>query len=212
MLLAHSALWAQPASVTGATLVPAPVAAPGAAPVAAMAATMAAPLAGVLAVCAACHGGGGNAPLAGHPSLAGQPRLFVETQLVLIREGLREVPGMQGVMAGMSDETIIALASHYAAQPLRPAPAAPQAAKLQAGAALSRQQGCGSCHLPDYRGQQQVPRLAGQQEDYLQATLLQLRDRPGPGRDTVMAATLRGLSDSDLQALAHYLASQGASR
>ena len=49
-------------------------------------------------------------------------------------------------------------------------------------------------------------RLAGQREDYLLAAMTQLRDNPGPGRDTIMAATLRGLSDADLGALAHHLA------
>ena len=38
------------------------------------------------------------------------------------------------------------------------------------------------------------------------AAMTQLRDNPGPGRDTIMAATLRGLSDADLGALAHHLA------
>jgi cytochrome c553 len=34
----------------------------------------------------------------------------------------------------------------------------------------------------------------------------QFRDNPGPGRDTIMAAVLYGLSDADLANLAHYLA------
>jgi cytochrome c553 len=34
----------------------------------------------------------------------------------------------------------------------------------------------------------------------------QFRDNPGPGRDTIMAATLRGLSDADVANLAHYFA------
>ena len=46
-----------------------------------------------------------------HPSIAGQPKVFIENQLVLIREGLRDVPEMKEIVAGMSDETIIALAS-----------------------------------------------------------------------------------------------------
>ncbi len=42
--------------------------------------------------------------------------MFVENQLVLIREGLRDVPQMKEIVAGMSDETIIALAQYFAAQ------------------------------------------------------------------------------------------------
>jgi len=72
------------------------------------------PLRATVAVCTDCHGPGGNSQIAQMPSLAGQPKLFIENQLVLIREGLREVAPMKDVMAGMSDETIIALAQYFA--------------------------------------------------------------------------------------------------
>jgi cytochrome c553 len=75
------------------------------------------------------------------------------------------------------------------------------------GAELSRRALCGTCHLADYTGQKQVPRLAGQNEAYLRLSLKQFRDDPGPGRDTIMAATLLGMRDDDLRDLAHYLAS-----
>jgi cytochrome c553 len=65
---------------------------------------------------------------------------------------------------------------------------------------------CGSCHLPAYNGQQQVPRIAAQPEPFLLASMKQLRDRPGPGRDTIMAAALHGLKDAELADLAHFLA------
>jgi cytochrome c553 len=116
------------------------------------------------------------------------------------------VPAMKAVLAGMSDETIGALAGHFAALPAPAAAAAAQPDKAKAGAALSQRLLCGTCHLAKYEGQQQVPRLAGQREDYLVASMTQLRDNPGPGRDTIMASTLRGLGDADLGALAHYLA------
>jgi cytochrome c553 len=166
----------------------------------------AAPPAMLLAQCAACHGERGLSTLIGVPSLAAQPKVFTETQLVLIREGLREVPAMQVVVKGMSDETISALAGYFAAQPAPAAAAVTQPGKAKAGAALSQRLLCGTCHLANYEGQQQVPRLAGQREDYLLPAMTQLRDNPGPGRDTIMAATLRGLSDADLGALAHHLA------
>lgn len=159
-----------------------------------------------LAACAVCHGPGGNAGIATFPSLAGQPKLFIENQLVLIREGLRDVPVMKDVMTGMSDASIVALASHYAAQPAAKPATAVDAQKATLGAQLSRRMLCGTCHLPDYAGQNQVPRLAGQNEPYLLEAMKQFRDHPGPGRDTIMSASLRGLSDADLGQLAHHLA------
>jgi len=158
-----------------------------------------------LTACAACHGPGGQSALPGTPSLAAQPKLFVENQLVIIREGLRDVPAMKPILAGMADEEIVALATYYAAQPAKALTPAPQPAKARAGAAIAQRLLCGSCHLPTYAGQQQVPRLAGQDEAYLLQAMKQLRDHPGPGRDTIMASTLRGLSDADLDSLAHHL-------
>jgi cytochrome c553 len=78
-----------------------------------------------LAACAPCHGPGGQTALPGTPSLAAQPKLFIENQLVIIREGLRDVPVMKPLLAGMADEEIVTLATYYAAQPaktLTPAP------------------------------------------------------------------------------------------
>ena len=68
---------------------------------------------------------------------------------------------------------------------------------------------CGTCHLPGYVGQSHVPRLAGQQEAYLLATLRMCRDNPAPGRDTLMSAPLQGMKDTELENLAHHLAHQG---
>jgi len=164
------------------------------------------PKAELLAACAGCHGPGGNSQIAQYPSLAGQPKLFVENQLVLIREGLREVPAMKEVMAGMSDETIVALASYYAAQTPATSTTKIDQDKARRGAELSSRHLCGTCHLADYSGQKQIPRLAGQQEAYLLQVMQQFRDHPSPGRDTLMSEALRGLTDVDLAHLAHHLA------
>ncbi|MFN9449378.1 MAG: c-type cytochrome [Rubrivivax sp.] len=162
-----------------------------------------------LAACAACHGPGGQSSNPTVPSLAAQPRTFLENQLVLIREGLRDVPVMKGVMAGVDDHEITVLARYFAAQPAQPLPGAVQPEKARAGAELSRRALCGGCHLPGYVGQNQVPRLAGQPEAYLLATMKMYRDKPEPGRDTLMSGPLAGMKDTELDSLAHYLAHHG---
>lgn len=159
--------------------------------------------------CTVCHGPGGNSPSPAVPSIAGQPKVFIENQLVLIREGLRDVPAMQAVMGGLNDAEIVALAQHFSVQPVVALPGQPRADKYIAGAAVSKQALCGTCHLPGYVGQNQVPRLAGQHEAYLAVTLRMYRDNPAPGRDTAMSAVLYGLKDADLDHLAHYFAHFG---
>jgi cytochrome c553 len=163
------------------------------------------PPAATLAACTACHGPGGNSQIPLTPSIAGQPRVFIENQLVVIREGLREVPAMKEVLTGVSDETIVELAKYFAAQTPAAKTTTPDATKARQGAEIASALLCGTCHLADYSGQKQVPRLAGQDEAFLLNSMKQFRDDPGPGRDTIMAATLRGLSDADLAKLAHYL-------
>jgi cytochrome c553 len=159
-----------------------------------------------LALCAGCHGPNGQSATAGTPSIAAQPKIFIENQLVIVREGLRDVPVMKAIVTGMADDEIVALATHFAAQPPKASAPVKQPERVRAGAELAQRLLCGSCHLPSYAGQQQVPRLAGQDETFLLQAMKQLRDHPGPGRDTIMAATLRGLSDADLNNLAHHLA------
>lgn len=164
------------------------------------------PAAAQLAQCAACHGPQGNSQNPTVPSLAGQPRVFIENQLVLIREGLRDIPQMKGLLDGKPDADLAALARYFSAQKPVAAAGAVSPEAYGRGEALSRKMLCASCHLPDYSGREQIPRLAGQHEAFLLASMKQFRDHPGPGRDTIMAATLYGVSDGELADLAHFLA------
>ena len=163
------------------------------------------PLSAKMAVCAACHGADGNSQLQGAPSLAGQPRVFIENQLVMIREGMRSIPAMQGTLTGVSDDEISAMATHYAALPLKNPTVARQAALYAQGEKKSSAMRCGVCHLPSYLGREQIPRLAGQREDYLLHSMRQFNSNQAVGRDTIMAASLYGVDDDDLKAMAHFL-------
>ena len=167
------------------------------------------PSAQTLQLCAACHGDKGNSKMLGSPSLAGQPRIFIENQLVMIREGLREVAAMKGLITDMKDEEFTVLAKYFSEQKIQPEPTALDTTRAARGAALSKRGQCGSCHLPDYAGREQMPRLAGQREDFLLSSMKEFRDGKATGRDTIMAATLRGMSNAELTDLAHYFATAG---
>jgi cytochrome c553 len=155
--------------------------------------------------CAICHGPAGQSQIPGQPSLAGQPRVFIENSLVLIREGMREVPAMQTFVKGLSDAQIEQLARYYAAQPAKLSATGADAAKVARGALLSQQAGCVACHRAGYAGFEQVPRLSGQDESYLLGSMKMFRDAPAPGRDSLMSNSVRGMSDAQLADLAHYL-------
>ncbi len=162
-------------------------------------------LADRLKTCASCHGEGGNSTTQGIPSLAGQPRVFTETQLILFREGVRPQEPMSTLMRGMSDKEIVAIAAYYAAAKPAPVSAARDTDLFKRGGDIAKQMQCGTCHLPDFRGREQMPRLAGQREEYLNASMLAYRDNRRTGSDTMMSGVLYGVSDADIKALAHFL-------
>jgi cytochrome c553 len=159
-------------------------------------------------ICSACHGQDGNAVVPSTPSLASQPETFLVSQMILFREGLRQVPQMTAVFAKTSEQDLLDLAAYFSGQSLKPNPGAPDATLYDKGAALSKRGSCAGCHLPDYRGREQIPRLAGQREDYLSSTMIAYRDNKRSGTDTTMTGILYGISDAEIRALAHYLAQQ----
>jgi cytochrome c553 len=163
----------------------------------------------LLPTCGACHGADGNAKIPGIPSLAGQPKIFIENQLVMIREGMREVPQMKGMLDNVKDEDFTFFAKYFSELPVIPSATQVDALKAQRGADIADRALCYSCHQKDYSGKEQMPRLAGQREDFLTANMKQFRDGQATGRDTIMTATLRGMSDAQLSDLAHYFATLG---
>jgi cytochrome c553 len=158
--------------------------------------------------CAVCHGERGTSTMAASPSLASQPEPFLTVQMILFREGIRQFAPMNDAMKDISDRDIEDLAAFYASQTLEPEPEPRDAARFAQGRVLSDRLRCGVCHLPDYRGREQMPRLAGQREDYLLHTMQEYLENRRVGSDTSMNAVLYGLGAADLAALAHYLAQQ----
>jgi cytochrome c553 len=157
------------------------------------------------AVCSACHGASGQSQMQGVPSLAAQPKLFLENQLVLMREGIRDVPSMKGMLDGLSDNELSAIAQYYSDAPLPNSTADRQVALFEYGEKLSKDMRCAICHLPTFLGREQIPRLAGQREDFLYSSLMQFKNNQAIGRDSNMTASVQGVSDDDLRALAYYL-------
>jgi cytochrome c553 len=153
--------------------------------------------------CAACHGPGGHSSMTEVPSLAGQPAYYLTLQLTLFRDKQRQSARMSPVAASLSDSDVEQLSAYFAALP----PAEPLDGQDNSGAGerLVQANHCASCHLATYAGQNQMPRLAGQREDYLLKAMKDYRDGKRPGFDGTMTEVLHGLPDRDLAALAHYL-------
>ena len=154
--------------------------------------------------CAACHGADGNSSIAGTPSIAGQPRIFLENYLVMTREGIRGTDVMQALLKGVPDKEIVALAVHFSRLKSRTLEGKTDPALFRRGQDIAAKNRCASCHEASYHGREQMPRLAGQREEFLAEVMLQYRQNRRPGGDTMMAAALYGIPEADFRALAHY--------
>ena len=177
----------------------------------ASAASAADPRAGesMAAVCFACHGQGGNSTNPAVPSIAGQPAQFISTSLYTFREGNRKDPQMSPIAANLSNTEMNDLAAYFSAQ--KPAPSAHRASadNAQARPELAQKFNCTQCHGARMLGQQHIPRLAGQQVEYLRAQLRGFKARTRIDLDGKMSESAQVLSDKDIEILVDYLAGLG---
>ena len=156
-------------------------------------------------LCASCHGASGISTMPEVPSLAGQPAYSLVVQLILFHSNQRRSPRMTPVAALLSDADMQALGAYFSKLP-PPTPAGKTAAPDAAeGQQLVDANHCASCHLDSFAGQNQIPRLAGQREDYLLKAMRDFRDGRRSGLDGTMTEVLHDLSDADLAILARYL-------
>ncbi len=156
--------------------------------------------------CVACHGLGGNATLPGVPSLAAQPAMHTFLQLVQFREKRRRDAQMSPFAEKLTDRDMQDIGAYFAAQTAAPSRFVADAAKAAAGRKVLEAHHCGSCHMPDLSGQNQIPRLAAQNVEYVVKQLRGLRDGSRRDIDGTMASAAQALSDQDIENLAHYLA------
>ena len=157
-------------------------------------------------VCAGCHGENGISQTENIPSLAGQPDMFVQWQLVFFRAGARKNEQMQPIVSEITNDDVRNLGAYFSqltpAKP--PEDDNPDLSKKGAQAAVGRR--CASCHTDSFAGTKGVARLAGQREEYLVKALHDYKSgvRSG-GSMAVMADVAYPLSEEEITALAHYL-------
>ena len=161
-------------------------------------------------VCAACHGPGGNSTNPAAPSLAGQPAQFLAMELYQFREGNRKDPQMSPMAANLTNADMNDLAAYFSAQ--KPAPPSHKTVPENAasGPQLAERFNCVQCHTPALTGQQHIPRIAGQQFDYLLAQLRGFKAGKRADIDGNMTSAAQALSDKDVEVLADYISGLSA--
>jgi len=159
------------------------------------------------AICLGCHGPGGVSATPLVPSLAGQHPFYAITQLFLFREGRRDNDAMAQMAKGMSDADLRAFSTLIGKLPATsPVASPPDPARLAQGRAVATRYRCASCHGDDYAGGAQVPRIAGQREDYLEQTLRAFAAGRRIGYTPAMNEVMAGIKPEEIGDLAHFLA------
>lgn len=171
--------------------------------------------------CGACHGKEGRATPDGYqPRIAGKPAGYLYNQLLNFRERRRQNATMQRFVDLMSDDYLREIAEHYAGldlpyPPPEPAIASPEVVAL--GRSLVHEgdparglPACTACHGATMTGvAPTIPGLLGLPRAYLGAQLNAWRQgqRHAQAPDC-MADIARRLSDTQLNAVASWLAAQ----
>jgi len=163
-----------------------------------------------VAPCLACHGGEGQSSLPNVPSLGAQPAPYALIQLYLFRGRQRRVEVMNEATKDFSDDDLKTFSDFIATLPApKPTPGEPaEQGRIERGQVLVRQHRCDFCHNPDLAGRDNVPRLAGQREDYLIKSLSEYKANTRPGYDASMADVLARVTEGEILDLAYFLARQ----
>ena len=164
--------------------------------------------------CKTCHGlsGQGYRGFISMPRLAGQQTEYFENQLRAFVERRRENRYMYNVSRSLSAATRSALAAHFRDLTPRPLGGAPRERAAigrriyEDGVPEANVPACMACHGPDARGQEAIPRLAGQLHEYISSQLVNWgKERGQDPASAVMLPTSHNLTRSQIAAVAAYV-------
>jgi cytochrome c553 len=171
-----------------------------------------------LEYCKTCHGLSGQGyygyfPI---PRLAGQQPRYLENQLRAFNERRRTNPVMANVAHSLNPSMVAALAAYFRDLDARPMGGGPGDRMAtgrtiyQEGLPESNVPACSACHGQEAKGQDEIPRLAGQLFPYTVKELTNWSKERGQGgtkddTSAIMAPTAHNLTQSQIAAIAAYL-------
>jgi len=167
--------------------------------------------------CKTCHGlqAQGYRGYLPMPRLAGQQPQYLENQLRAFIERRRTNPVMANVAHVLTPAMVSGLAAHFENLDPPPIGGAPRHSLAQGkeifenGLPESNVPACSACHGAEAKGQNEIPRLAGQLYEYTVAQLSGWSKVRGQGTavDTsaIMAPTAHNLTHSQIEAVAAYV-------
>jgi len=108
--------------------------------------------------------------------------------------------------AGLTRPEMQELANYFSQQKLssKNFKADPDKAKL--GLAKANETLCAMCHLGEFKGQNEIPKVAGQNFDYVVSMLKAFKAKTRTNDAGNMTSVASTLSDEDIENLGHYIA------
>jgi cytochrome c553 len=171
-----------------------------------------------LEYCKTCHGlsGQGYHGYFPMPRLAGQQPKYLENQLRAFIEHRRANPVMFNVAHALSPSMVTALTAHFKELNPNPIGGAPKEhlamgrTIFEEGLPEANVPACSACHGPEAKGQNEIPRLAGQLFPYTVKELTNWGKERGQGgakddTSAIMVPTTHNLTQSQVVAIAAYL-------
>ncbi|MEZ5611022.1 MAG: c-type cytochrome [Rhodocyclaceae bacterium] len=158
------------------------------------------------ALCTPCHGEGGRSSTPLIPILAGQTARYLYLQLRDFQAGRRSDPQMSPMAAGLSRDEMHALTDWFSTQKPPPQPFVADPEKARLGKQKADETLCTMCHLGGFSGQNEIPRVAGQNPAYVIKQLEDFKAQRRTNDAGNMTAVARTLSDADIENLANYIA------
>ena len=160
------------------------------------------------AACLACHGANGTSGIPETPSLGGQPEFYLTVLMLMFRDKLRVSEPKNQAMQGFTDDDLRNLAAYLTrlSAPDTAAAGAVDTDRTERARAVIEQHRCNFCHQRNYGGEHNVPRLAGQREDYLVKAMREYKSNTRRGYDASMADVLYPISDEQIRDLAYFFA------
>lgn len=185
-----------------------------------------------LEACFTCHGRKGVSDDPQMPILAGQHMYYTYVQLKDFQAGRRISPVMTEIMTGrtveelfaqnsqsgssdspvmtevagfLTKEEMRAIATFFSEQPWPNTGYRADAARAREGEVATVAGQCVQCHLGGYEGNSGTPRLAGQQADYLEKTMLDFKSK-ARANAAAKSSLMKTYSAEDIAGMAEFLA------
>ena len=158
-------------------------------------------------LCAACHGEAGIPPDPKFPNIWGQHTGYLFIQLKDLKEGRRKNEVMAPIVAEMSKDDMLAYAEYFAGKEWPRTGYSVSAEDAGKANPIEVAGQCTACHLEGYVGDSAVPRLAGQNPDYLTKTTKDFKTRER-GNNAFMTDMLASFSDADIALMSRFTAGQ----